>query len=204
MKDRDYIIVNVGHGSRFECRRCGEHYQPTYPMPIPIMTSSTRAFTKIHATCKLKPEGLHCTLCGKTGHNPRLCPTTFAKQTLQQWRHGPDTGMSSITIWKTLRNGQPPEATDSEFGVPHDPDDFGRCSRLLAIFPEGREAITLLGQHHRVWLPFANFWEELEALYQEEAPSGNAPKLWARMRELAGLAPPRTKTATKTATRATR
>ena len=69
--------------------------------------------------------------------------------------------------------------------APHDPDDFGRCHRLLQAFPEWRSRLDEM-RAHPGWGPLVDAWSELEALYAEEIQSGKAPKLYARMCALRG------------------
>jgi hypothetical protein len=75
-------------------------------------------------------------------------------------------------------------------GRPYDPDDFGRCYRLLALAPEWRARIAEMAAYGDEWAALSAAWDELTALYEAEAPShtGTAPKLYFRMRELCGSA----------------
>ena len=72
------------------------------------------------------------------------------------------------------------------FDVPWDPSDFRRCHLLLELFPEWRPRLREVAEKFPAWRPFVNAWGELEALYEEESrrEDGNAPKLYARMKEL--------------------
>ena len=74
-----------------------------------------------------------------------------------------------------------------EQSPPADPDDFGRCYRLLALIPEWRPRLGEVSALFRKWKPLVDHWAELEALYQEEVPNhrGSAPRLYALMRSLA-------------------
>lgn len=99
-----------------------------------------------------------------------------------EWLFGNDTGLSSKTIWCTM-TGTP----DPKPRWPYDPSDFGRCHRLLQRFPEWHGRIAEMEQHGPEWRALVEVWDELEALYKEEAPSGNAPRLYKRMHELIRL-----------------
>lgn len=103
-----------------------------------------------------------------------------------RWLFGDDTGMSSVTIWSVM-NGISPERVDRRAGIPHDPQDFGRCHRLLEHFPAWRSRMHLVSATYAAWAPLidAGEWESLTALYLEELPTGRAPKLAARLKELA-------------------
>jgi hypothetical protein len=112
------------------------------------------------------------------------------------WLLGCDTGTSSMTILSVL--GSSPAATRGaatklgERGgdAPYDPDDLGRCIRLLDIFPAWRARLGEVADAFPVWRPIAEAWTELEALYREEVPEhrGSAPRLYKRMCELRGRA----------------
>ncbi len=75
-------------------------------------------------------------------------------------------------------------------GVPHDPTDFGRCSRLLAApFAKGwRARLPEVAKRYPElpWARLVDAWDELEALQAEELPTGKAPKLYERLQTLAG------------------
>ena len=71
---------------------------------------------------------------------------------------------------------------------PHDPDDFSRCRRILALIPNGATRIgeVALAFRRGGWMMLAPNWAELEALFVEEAKRADRhmPKLYSRMREL--------------------
>lgn len=104
--------------------------------------------------------------------------------TLLEWALGNDTGISSMTICAVM-TGTP---INPRFGpdVPHDPSDFGRCYRLLALFPTWRNRLPEVAERYPIWGPMVEAWDELTALYEVEAlnTSGAAPLLYARMVEL--------------------
>jgi hypothetical protein len=130
------------------------------PVSISILTASMNAFEKDHAPCTPSAEG-----------TARMKATTP-----YEWMRSWDTGMSSKTIWYQMMNQLSP---DPRF--PWDPDDFGRCYRLLDAFPAWRtrfeEMRTVKG-----WAKFVDAWPELERLYREELPQGDGPKLFALMK----------------------
>lgn len=102
------------------------------------------------------------------------------------WLKGTDTGTSSRTIFSVLSEyGQLAYIGWSSLGDPPlDPDDFGRCHRLLDRFPAWRARLGEVAAKYPAWAPLVENWPELERLYLEELPAKTAPKLYARMREL--------------------
>lgn len=99
------------------------------------------------------------------------------------WIRNGDTGTSSETIWSVL-SGHPVRKTD----IPYDPDDFGRCYRLLRVMPSWRARLGEVADVHSAWRPLVDAWDELTALYEEELPSGRCPKLYQRLQVLRGRA----------------
>lgn len=95
------------------------------------------------------------------------------------WIHNGDTGTSSETIWSVMTGRDV-----TRYGVPLDPSDFGRCYRLLKIMPSWRARLPEVVARFPRWAKLIEAWDELTALYEEELPSGMAPRLYARMREL--------------------
>jgi hypothetical protein len=105
------------------------------------------------------------------------------------WVCGRDTGISSKVIWARMMYAKPER--DPFGGYPHDPDDFGRCYRLLQLIPEWRPRIGEMAAEGPVWAALASAWDELTALYEQEHASAggrrwgwSAPLLYARMQEL--------------------
>lgn len=107
---------------------------------------------------------------------------------MEAWLASDSTGVSSLYMARHLASlaglgavYAPPH--DEPF--PHDPSDFGRCVGLLDAVPELRPHLaTLADGHGPVWAGLVAAWGELEALFREELPSGKAPKLYKRMREI--------------------
>ncbi len=79
-----------------------------------------------------------------------------------EWLMSDDTGTSSKTIVAALNGLAPLRYAD----VPHDPDDFGRCYRLLLLFPEYRERLPEVARRHPKWGPMIDAWDELTSMYE--------------------------------------
>lgn len=150
------------------CAKCAHEWVVFYT-PIPLDQSARML------------KSARCPMCFGTkvlaGAEPRPTPDGDALA----WLTKNDTGISSLTIWRTLM-GQTPERAD----IPYDPSDFGRCHRLLNVMPAWRARLGEVAARYPKWQPFVDEWERLTALFEEEAPSGQCPKLYARMRELRG------------------
>lgn len=106
-----------------------------------------------------------------------------------------DSGLSSRTIvWVLIPElRELCEGANGSFHIgdaPCDPDDFGRCYRVLKLIPGGAERMGEVGKAFpKQWGRIAPAWPELTALYELEVPNhrGAAPRLYARMKELRGF-----------------
>jgi len=89
----------------------------------------------------------------------------------ERWVGGGDTGTSSLTIWAVLMNRISPHG---RLDIPYDPDDLGRCYRLLRIKPEWEARLAEVAEAVPRWRPFVREWDKLIALFEDDVQ--NAPK----------------------------
>lgn len=99
-----------------------------------------------------------------------------------EWALGRDTGISSEAICAVMAG------CNTELGkscYPSDNGDFGRCYRLLKLFPEWEARIEEMGEVCPGWKPIAENWQELKALYERDEKVGHGLRLcYKRLREL--------------------
>ena len=101
------------------------------------------------------------------------------------WLGGPDTGQSSKAIVSWMERDVTLAATmGNRLEYPRDPADLGRCIRLMDIEPSYRARIREMADASPQWAALVFHWNELEALYREELPSGKAPKCYDLMQSL--------------------
>ena len=106
-----------------------------------------------------------------------------------EWLLSGDTGTSSKTICAVMTGSH-----SRDDSVPHDPDDFGRCYRLLLAFPVWRLNLHKMGEAHKAWGPMVAAWGDLEALYAKccdeqgryvyKKDEASAKALYERMKKL--------------------
>lgn len=98
-----------------------------------------------------------------------------------RWIVGGDSGVSSRAIWAHMVGQKPSENWGGlAASAPADADDFGRCSRLLALMPAWRSRVGEMAAYGPEWRALAAAWGELEALHA----AGDTGRLYNRMREL--------------------
>lgn len=169
-------------GNALFCAHCGAVYRVTLPASMWEFSALTSKFLDDHKGCEVGEQGVACSMCFAFGHKEDACPALSYGQDLKKWFHGPDTGLSSRTIFRKLSGKQWRGEFDYDT-TPADPADFGRCHRLLHSFTGWRARIVEMADVPG-WAGLVAAWDELEALYLEELPSGQCPKLYARMREI--------------------
>lgn len=164
MRKVDWVLTSGKPGELAFCNRCGEGLNIPLPQRVEVIVAASKAFTKAHANCK-----------------PLATPMKESNISIYDWAHGRDTGTSSLTIYSIITGNK---SHHGGYDIPHDPDDFGRCYRLLKSFPWLKASFHKVGERCPEWKPYISAWDELERLYEEELPSGRCPKLYQRMQEL--------------------
>jgi hypothetical protein len=115
-------------------------------------------------------------------NHPNLSPDSAA------WLASGERGISSDTMFqhltgvRALRDGW-------HASHPHDPDDLGRCRKLLEQVPDLQPRLADMASCSPEWARLVARWTELCTLMDEEAPRwregvGDAPKTYALMQQL--------------------
>lgn len=152
------------------CGKCSHEWAAAYlPLPVDVFVKLGKA---------------PCPMCGAKQVLVGKIPKPTADGDALAWLGNGDTGLSSETIWRVLMGEIPTRAS-----IPLDPDDFGRCYRLLKVMPAWRSRLGEVAATFPVWAPLVDAWDELTALYEQEMSnnqSSMAPKLYERMQQLQG------------------
>ena len=159
----DWVVAGGKIGELGWCTRCGEGLSIEMPQKVEVVVAASRAFVKAHSTCPKE----------KYFERPAKTPG--------EWAVGRDTGTSSLTIYSAITGKRLP---DQDFDAPHDPDDFGRCYRLLKLFPAWRKDLGKTIEICPEWKPFVNAWDQLVELYELELQMGKAPRLYGLIKQL--------------------
>jgi len=163
----------AGQGG-FACLNCGAKHALAYPISIDMMIVNSDGFTRLHKDCKPQPNPVAERFDKVNSLDP---------MTPDQWINSADTGQSAVSIWVALSNRLFPP-NQQEATIPYDPSDFGRCYRLLKRITGWRERLPEVAVKFPLWKPYVEAWTALEALYEEELPTGSGPKLLAALQKL--------------------
>jgi len=174
-KRGSWVHIGGAPGEMGWCERCGQGLNINLPQPIFIVTAAMKAFAEHHEQC---PPGQH-------HEKPAQSP--------EEWAAGRDTGTSSLTIYAAITGKK---GRDRDFDIPYDPDDFGRCYRLLQLFPAWRKDLPKVIALCSEWKPFVEAWDELTQMYEgagwhnygpgksTEGIKGDGGKMYTRMKQL--------------------
>lgn len=112
-------------------------------------------------------------------------PEKDGKMTPIDWIVGDDTGTSSKAIWAVMMGANTADLI-RDMCVPWDPSDFGRCYRLLKLFPGWRDRLHEVAAAIPAWGPMVQNWDELTRLYELELSekTGEAPRTYALMKSI--------------------
>src|SRR5271169_2270671 len=147
----DHVVLGA---NSLRCLHCGREYEMAMPCSIDMMIAMSKTFNKEHKGCKLNKESMEKRGIGTDKSQPH---------NEMDWIRGWDTGISSETIWSVM-TGKYVKSHD----IPYDPSDFGRCYRLLQLFPQWKPRLPEVSAKYIRWKPFVEAWDELTALYEEE------------------------------------
>lgn len=159
------------------------------PDPAGVAVSHISLFAAIAAELERQHPGLACfprwfnacieaanLICDEfsRGFRPAVPGMGF-----HDWLRCDERGLASeFMAFRLMNFGDKPN------NHPHDPSDLGRCIRFLDAVPEARSRLADMAACGPVWAALIGAWDELEAIYREELPSGKAPRCAARMEEL--------------------
>jgi len=86
------------------------------------------------------------------------------------WIVSGDTGRSSETIWSVMVGAKINKEHWYRFDIPYDKSDFGRCYRLLKLFPEWKTRLHEVSKMFPKWGPMVREWNKLEEMYENNEP----------------------------------
>lgn len=103
----------------------------------------------------------------------------------EEWIISRDTGISSKTIWAVMMGLEYHDPC-----TPSDPEDFGRCFRLLQNFPQWKKRLNEVSAKHPKWKSLIENWNKLEKLFikegSEDSSNRNHPELYHLMKNIMG------------------
>jgi hypothetical protein len=106
----------------------------------------------------------------------------------EQWIIEGEVGTSSKTIWAVMMGvvNEKRQCDDWHYDTPKDPSDFGRCWKLINLFPEWESRLHEVSDVFPKWIPFVSEWDRLTTMYEDALREGKeyAPGMYGFMQEL--------------------
>lgn len=147
------------------CPKCGNEFVLGLPADMEVVIEAGRAFAKVHRKrCKAE------TLMGAA-----VKPINDRRD----WLASGDTGISSRTIYAVMTGNR-----EGWYDVPRDTADFGRCYRLLKLYPEWLPRLPEVATRFPEWAPLVRNWDRLASLYERDLASGKSSELYAEIQRL--------------------
>lgn len=159
--------VVLGGSHELRCLHCGESESIPTNTTINVWKAYADDFGKAHRSCAPSVKAIH--------------RFQWRKNDPHDWERSWVTGVSSLTLFAAVTG-----TTRTPYGYPHDPADFKRCIDFVRSMDAWSwetmlEPVVTRCKHWEFFIPV---WDELVALYDEEYPTGTAPKLYDRLRAL--------------------
>lgn len=152
---------------------------PGGTVPMTALSESQKLFPKTaimdlgiphHFKASGRHEVVMCIVDAGAEHNAwrtEIAASLAHLPAQERWWKGLDVGQSAAAIFAVFceERLRSPAAELGRGAVPQDADDFGRCSRLLKLFPEWKERLAhvSIGYPNTKWPAIIARWDELEA-----------------------------------------
>lgn len=161
--EKPWIVVGGRRGELAHCQRCGVGLDLGREQTFRVTIKAMEGFEQDHANCK---EG--------DDPNPEVI-------TRENWARSRDTGVSSWTIYSVMRGMN---STHDRYSPPQDPADFGRCYRLLKLFPEWKPRLHEVAARFPEWSALIPNWWDLEWHYEKTLADGDRSTLYLKIQDL--------------------
>jgi len=132
------------------CLNCGQEWEITYPIKVKEFAEKLKGFNLLHKNCE------------KTWIEPQADQRDDVVKRAMWWIANGERGLSSETMWNCLIGN-----LDYPIHHPYDPDDFGRCHKLLQTIPEWKNELYRLCKLSAEWNNLVINWDKLTEMYEK-------------------------------------
>jgi hypothetical protein len=181
--------IQVGGGDEFTVRHSVHGIAVIGPLPLSYASKFAKFFGKKAVMAMKVADALEATMV--------ICETKAAaaawlaeiiSEHPNDWLRNGDTGTSSLTIYSVLADSDahriPYRQRERLGDTPVDPEDFGRCHRLLALKPGWADRLREVSAKYPAWAGLVYEWPRLTEIYLRDLPTGKSEELYAEMKRL--------------------
>lgn len=154
------------------CFSCGDSYKINYPQPINMMTAIMKEFEKTHKSCE------------QTWKEPVNEVGKTEEENCMWWMAYGEHGLSSKTIFNTLKPDSIRKLENSFDCPPSDSDDFRRCHLLIEAIPQFRDKLDQLRVISEVWNNLVENWDKITEMLLEQIEKKKSNGLYEFMKTL--------------------
>lgn len=141
---------------------------------ITLVSDIMKALSKQNRKIPAEPRLMNCVIAAANSIVAEFAKP-IVKATpgmgLNRWLDSDDTGSSSLFMAWILTAGDVRYwwgRKSPEFAYPRDPDDLGRCIRLISAAPELAGKIHLMHDTGPHWSAVADNWQKWSEMYEAE------------------------------------
>jgi hypothetical protein len=145
-----------------KCPKCAHCWAACYT-PLPV---DTFARLMKRATCPMCGETKGIAPTSGSHDPPKPGTVSDVPARLGSWLSSNDTGISSKAIATHMSGGTVRDGWG--WGYPHDPDDLGRCLRLLELFPDWKPRMREMAARSPGWAGLVARWDEVAKSMADE------------------------------------
>lgn len=145
---------------------------------ITLVSDIMKALSKQNRKIPAEPRLMNCVIAAANSIVAEFAKP-IVKATpgmgLNAWLDSDDTGSSSLFMAWVMTAGELRYwwgRKTPEFAYPRDPDDLGRCIRLIRAAPELEDKLHLMRDTGPHWSAVADNWQRWVAMYDDENDDG--------------------------------
>lgn len=153
MAKKQKSLVGIRNECLF-CYNCGASHPLTFPLPLDDLLFQKKLFEKKHKSCEkswIQP------INNKSNEKTE-------RENCVWWLQNGEHGISSKTIYNRLNLNSDLRIQNNSESEPLDPDDFNRCSKLLASIPQFKARLHQLKSVSPEWNLIVENWDILESM----------------------------------------
>jgi hypothetical protein len=160
-------MASIIKNNNLFCTCCGSEFKLAFPIPVNDFTAKMELFQQLHKDCP------------QTYVEPVADQSKSVQDKAMFWLNNGHVGLSSKTMWNCLMGNK-----RFPIDIPWDPDDFGRCYKLLETVPEWKIRLHEVAKLSPVWSRLVTNWDKLNEYYEDQVKNKKPNGMYEFMEKL--------------------